>query len=669
MNAELSAGTDVDPSPASHHGNRLARCAGWFSARAVELFEFIDRRRVLLALGVLALSCMLEINGSSIGIWNDWIPNEQAVPALLGVPRAIRSDEYAVFTPMTMAQSFAQPAWPYFNDIPRAMPTDMFSVYAQPVRHPLVLFRPFLAGFLFLGFAKGLAFFWMSRWIALLLASYELFKLLTDGNKGLSAVCAAFVVLSPAVQWWGAINALADMLVFGCLFVVCLDGFMVKTTLRERLPRIAVMAWTGVCYALTLYPAAQVPLAYVFGALSVWVVCRRFAACRMTLRTWAALAVAAGVAGACLIWYLDLSGAAFKVMSETVYPGKRVNCGGGLLDSLGRSWGSIFFPWSSSGLEPSNVFELASFFDFFPLGIALSVFLLVVRRRRDLLLAALLVACVLLGAYCLFGFPEGVAKATLLSMSHPPRCFVALGFAQFLLLIRALSLLDRRMSPLSLLGCSAVFAVMSAGLARVAYPQYLSEQRLVFIGIAAAASCFSFFSFRRHPLVFSIPLVMLSLLAGAFVNPVQRGDAGVTRSALFREIRSIVAVDRSAWIVEGESAPLNQISLMAGAPTVNAGTLCPPLERWREFDPDGKFAHVWNRYSTGFKMVLEPDAEFRPGLFAPDQIQLSLAPKMLKDLGVRYVLSRRDVSTVHDDSVRLKPLKRIGDWTIFVVSE
>ena len=183
-------------------------------------------------LAVFALSVAFELNGSSLGMWNRYVPNSRAIAPVCGIPRPIRSDEWAVFTPMTLAQVHARPSFPYFNDLPRAMPTDMFSVYAQPVRHPLLVFRPFLAGFVLFGFNRGLAFFWAGRWLALLLAMYALFKFLTNGDKPLAGCAALMVVLSPVVQWWGAINALAEILIFGSVFVLCFDRFMTGRSLR-----------------------------------------------------------------------------------------------------------------------------------------------------------------------------------------------------------------------------------------------------------------------------------------------------------------------------------------------------------------------------------------------------------------------------------------------------
>ena len=364
---------------------------------ADHIWSFVDWNRFALAAAILLLAVASELNGSSIGVWNRHVPNPRAEPPLFGVERPIRSDEYAVFTPMTLAQSFAKPAWPYFNDIPRAAPTDMFSVYAQPVRHPLLVFRPFLAGFVLFGFNRGLAFFWAGRWLALLLAMYALFKFLTNGDKPLAGCAALMVVLSPVVQWWGAINALAEILIFGSVFVLCFDRFMTGRSLRERWLPVVGMGYSGIGYAMTLYPAAMVSFAYVFAFLCLWTVMRRANGFRLDKRSALFAVLTAAVSMGILVWYVGLSADAFRTLPETEYPGRRFDCGGGYRKGFGLSLGSLFFPWTSQVVEDGNPFNRALFLDFFPLGVVLAAFLLFRRKLRDALVVLLLAVSAVLG--------------------------------------------------------------------------------------------------------------------------------------------------------------------------------------------------------------------------------------------------------------------------------
>lgn len=666
-------------------GLRLARPWSWsvFGLRSAVLFfpvfllllhvalpadhiwSFVDRNRFALAAAILLLAVASELNGSSIGVWNRHVPNPRAEPPLFGVERPIRSDEYAVFTPMTLAQSFAKPAWPYFNDIPRAAPTDMFSVYAQPVRHPLLVFRPFLAGHVLFGFKRGLSFFWFGRWLALLLVVYELLKLLTNGNKPLSGVGATLVVLAPVVQWWGAINALAEMLFFGSLFVLCLDRFMRGASLRDRWPAVVGMGYSGVAYAMTLYPAAQVPFAYAFGALSLWTILHRAKGFHTDAASWAFAGIVGLAAAGCLGWYLHLSSEAFRVMSDTVYPGSRFDCGGGFFKGFGLFWGNLLFPWTSPVVEDGNSFNRAMFPDFFPLGFGLAAFLLVRRRVRDLLSALLVVVAIVLSLYCVTGFPRWLAGLSLLSRSTSPRAFVALGFVQLLLLLRSVSLLRPLPSVRDTAPITACFAAVAMLFSHLSYPLYLSAPCLLAAGVVAATGCWCFLRFHalmgRSALFFAV----FAVCAGAFVNPVQRGDAGILDSDLARTIRSIANSDDGIWLVEGASFPMNQYPLLAGARTVNAGNLYPLLERWRELDPAGTAEKTWNRYAVGIRFDVKPGAPTSISLTGFDTFRVECSPDVLNELGVRHILSRNGPERFSVDGLQAVPEKRVSGWNVY----
>lgn len=632
------------------------------------VWSFVDRNRFALAAAILVFAVVFELNGSSIAVWNRHVPNLSAEPPLFGIERTIRSDEYAVFTPMTLAQSFAKPAWPYFNDIPRAAPTDMFSVYAQPVRHPLLVFRPFLAGHVLFGFERGLAFFWFGRWLALLLVVYELLKLLTNGNKPLSGVGATLVVLAPVVQWWGAINALAEILVFGALFAICLDSFMKGVSLRERWIAILGLGYSGTCYVMALYPAAMVPFAYVFAAISIWIVIRRAKGFRVDSRSLLLGLLVAMTAVGCLVWYLGLSSESFRIVSGTVYPGRRFDCGGGFRKGFGLSFGNLFFPWTSSAVEDGNTFNRAMFLDFFPLGVALSCYVLIRRRIRDALVILLLLVSVILGAYCVAGFPSWLAGCTLLSRSKAPRAFVALSFVQFLLIVRCSALIHSSFSLRRAIVSALSFSCIASLLAHFAYPNYLSPLRLVLVWAIGFAGSFLLLRFHEHRIPACLFFILLALAAGGTVNPVQCGDAGVLDSDLARAIRSIVEKDNGAWIVEGESFPMNQYPLLVGAPTINAGNLYPAMKRWLDQNLPESAKSVWNRYAVGVRFDIRPGQTtsiFQTGF---DTFRVECSPKLLKTLGVHHVLSRRNLDVSSGASVRFIPEAAADGWTVYSVS-
>lgn len=94
------------------------------------LGEFLYRWRYAVAVVVLAVCVLLNLNGSSIGCWTGILADGQDSGLIFGVNRAVRSDEWAVNTPMAFAQYLdPQGAYPYFGQVMRGAATDSFIVY------------------------------------------------------------------------------------------------------------------------------------------------------------------------------------------------------------------------------------------------------------------------------------------------------------------------------------------------------------------------------------------------------------------------------------------------------------------------------------------------------------------------------------------------------------
>lgn len=104
--------------------------------------EFLDKYRWYIGITVLMICVVLQLHGSSIGLYSNLLGTNDIT--ILGVNRPLRSDEWVVNTPFTIAQYYA--GFPYFNDLIRANPTDVFIIYGQPVWDIATIFRPFLGG-------------------------------------------------------------------------------------------------------------------------------------------------------------------------------------------------------------------------------------------------------------------------------------------------------------------------------------------------------------------------------------------------------------------------------------------------------------------------------------------------------------------------------------------
>lgn len=124
------------------------------------IFRYLYQYRYRLGALFLFGCVLFEIHGSSVYYWENYFQGSKHFETLIGISRSIRSDEWAVNTPMMISQYFNGAApFPYFSETIRGAWTDAFIIYGQPVLNIVEIFRPFHWGYLLLSPAKGLSFF------------------------------------------------------------------------------------------------------------------------------------------------------------------------------------------------------------------------------------------------------------------------------------------------------------------------------------------------------------------------------------------------------------------------------------------------------------------------------------------------------------------------------
>lgn len=120
-----------------------------------KILDFIYKYRFIIVIVLIAIGVLFKLHGSSLSIWNGTVLQTDVENShiLFGQTRNIRTDEWAVTTPLTFAQSFN--GFKYFSDILRGgTTTDAFSIYGLPVLSIAGIFRPFHLGYMILGISR-----------------------------------------------------------------------------------------------------------------------------------------------------------------------------------------------------------------------------------------------------------------------------------------------------------------------------------------------------------------------------------------------------------------------------------------------------------------------------------------------------------------------------------
>lgn len=618
--------------------------------------EFLYTYRIMIGIGLLVLGVIFEINGSSLGCWELFAPGGETGHILSGTSRLIRSDEWTVSSSMLASQYHA--GFPYFNEEYRGCLTDMFIVYGQPVRDVAVIFRPFHWGYLFLPMAKGLSFYWIGKAVALALVSFELGMVLTNEKKLTAFLYAVLVTCSPAVQWWYAVNAFPDMLVYGQAAVLIIANYFKTENYRRKVFLGVLLALDCGAYALIFYPAWQIPFAYIFGGLAIWVIIGNREKI-LWKKDGCIVVMTAVILFAGLAYVVLKSSETIKAILNTAYPGDRCETGGGGLWLCLRYIGNLIFPFKETSDYGIVAPEWSVMFDLFPMGWILTTIVWFKEKRKDFLLLLLTVIQAFFLVFIVCGMSESVVKITLLSQSTVGRCFIAAGFINILLLIRALSLMRFSMKLKSAAVCSGLLAFGIVMLSRRhMYGAYIGNEESIFLTLILFAMFLSILCMEKSRYLCVILTVVAVGLSGGFVNPIRTGIYDVSVSSLGHTVREINDRQEGIWIDATGGGMMGDFLGAAGVSVINSTNTYPALERWKKLDPEGKYEDIYNRYAH-IEIELQSAKKTYFSLPIQDAVHINLNTDDLPLLDVRYILTKKTMRP--DETERVRFIQIYGD--------
>ena len=374
----------------------------------------------------------------------------------MGIPQGIRGDEWATEKPYILHKLWRIIIYPISITLTLDGNDMVVSAFA-PVKDIVVLGRPDLWGFLVLPPEYAFSFYWWSRLILLFMASFEMGRILTKRYR-YAALAAVIITFAPPVQWWLS-QTLMLMLMSGQFALVLFNKYLNSKRNYNKVLSLLGVGFFGLVYTLTLYPATQVPLAYILLAVLIYLVIenkeRKPLAPNRLVQYVLAMIPFIGIM---MHFYIN-SRPAMHTILNTVYPGSN------------RPW--IPLPWDYDFYQFVNVFtalirqpdfsnasEISQYYTFLPFVILTSVALILRYQRKALLQALLLGISILLWIASWLPQMPIVNKLTLLSFTYPVRMTYASGFGCTLLMISLLPLLERKMRG----GYSAKTAGIIAGI-------------------------------------------------------------------------------------------------------------------------------------------------------------------------------------------------------------
>lgn len=609
----------------------------------LKVFDVLLSLRYLIGLLVIIVAVTFNLNGSSMGVWDQYVSQRadgKETDVLFGENREVRSDEWLVQTPFYFSQ--VESDYPVINDTYSLSGQNMIIAYNSPVKDITVIGKPFNWGFFFLGRDRGYSFYWAMKLVCLVLLSFELLMIITQRRKGLSFVGAFAVAFAPAVQWW-FMQHVGDLIFFTVGLMITFYYYFAQH--QKKWLRLLMMLLTvifGLGFILVIYPAHQVMLAYL---LIIYFVGLLIHYKKTIVWDWldAVLIIGALVILGGILWHFwSISKDALLASLNTVYPGNRVSTGG--------KWrlGEFFYfltNWKIpfEDINFSNNSEVALFYHFFPTVLLASPFVLFGKKNSEqkLIGRILMIFCLFSLFWIAVGLPKPLAQLTLLSYVPPFRALLTFGFAALLLTIWFISYIWKENVIPN--WYKIILLVVNAGLFYYSITdskmtRYFSDFET--IGVALAGTLILAFALFKCKKLFYLSFGALVIASGFFVNPIVEGTGAIFEKTLAKEIQKIEQTDPDQmWLSEDE---IYNFTPALGVKSFNTVRFYPDLEAWEKVDPDGKYEKYYNRYAHTRAFIAKEDTKFH--LDRPDKISVTLNFEDAKKLGIKYVVSQRPLT-------------------------
>ncbi len=617
---------------------------------SLPLLRAVFAKRWLVAGCLFAWYVLFRINISNVGAFHYYIQptvNDAVYEPLFGIVRGIRSDEWLVNLPLAVSTDFA--GFGEFNDILRG--TSNYNLPATGLQLSwAALSNPLNLGYYLFGSAFGASFFWCGFLFLSIMLSSEFAYIISGKRRTVALLAVAFIAFSPFNLWWSICSQIIGML--GIL--VCTYYCFTFRKFWQRCLCMFGVAMFGAYFICRLYPAWQVPVVYLMAPLFVWVFIDRWKKVKeFRAREWIAAGVAVVFMASIVLAYLSGISEYSAAIMDTVYPGARFEVGGYSLPKIFSFIQTLQMPFRDV-VVGSNNSEAGTFFSLYPLPTLYAIYVLVRQllawrrdrsRRPDLLNICLLIPTVFFTIYCTVGFPDWLAKITLMSYSTPFRAVDFLGFADLLLLLCHVGRSDEYRLPMPLVSLAAVAVIVNSLYhSSVMCPGYLQFPYVLLVSLFAMLCALAWFAKMEAGTLqrLTAAVALAALCMGLTVLPVNSGIDALTEKPAAQKVQEMVAADPDAkWIGYGNIIT-GQYVVANGGPCITSTNYMPNMELWQKLDPTGQYNEVYNRYSH---ITLEfCDGETTFELLSPDHMRLSLSYGDIKLTEAKYIFSMSPIS-------------------------
>lgn len=627
------------------------------------ILDNLIKNRFVIVLASFIILVSFEIHGFSIGMWDQYIQdepiNKNEISLLLGRPRGIRSDEWAVQVPFMLAQAQNDKYYPFYNDnIYTSEPGQNMVLSAAPIFDITIISKLEFFGFLLFGAAKGLSWFWWFRLFLLLLTSFEILMYVTNNNKLLSLIGSFVIAFAPALQWWHG-TSLVDNIALGQLFFISiLNYFKYKENRKIKIlfAIFTVISSTGL--VLHIYPGFQVPIGHILITFLISFIIINYKKIKLGKEDFIIISLAILSSVSILLYLLIKSKTDIDILSNTVYPGKRFVAGGYLapqyLFTDIATWLEPFKPISTF----SNNSEFSRFITLLPAIILISPFVINIKDELRVIRISLYILLFINISWMLLLYPKLFTKITLLYNVPPERLIVLtglvsvyLGFSIFSSLLKTKPFKTYQVVIFSFIICLIYASSIKSSPGVV---EYLDKFYLPTIIYFVLLNAMFLLGNKKGFTVLIIPII----LTGMCVNPVVKGLGSIYNKKVSAKIFELKNTDPEGIWASTDWVRANYVSTH-GVKIINSTNFYPNFEKYEKIDPNKLYQDIYNRYAHVGINITNEDTVFE--LVGPDSFFINLNKLDLNKLEVKYILTLDDLESFNDDSIKFERIYGEGD--------
>lgn len=601
-----------------------------------KLYDYIIKKRYIIAAIFLIITTLLSYNGSSMGALSNNILEQEKNNTLLFRERKENSQEYGIETLFSISQKSNNNN--YINSNLGATKTDMFTHTNAPVKDILIIGKLFNIGYLFLNSDMALAFWWNLRLISLILATYELCMIITDENKFYSVTGTIIISFSSVLQW-NFSKCLIDIIIFGEIMLILINLFMKQKD--KKIAKLAISIGfliSLISYMFTFDIENMISFGYVFIALAIWIIIKNRKEYKFKLLDLVYMLIPIIV---CILlnyrYYIISDGN--TIFSSSI---EKTRSGSGLNLLMSYIY-SIFLPFKE--IRFSSYFS--SMISIFPIPIIITFHYLYKNEKHTEFLFPLAFIVTIEIIHCFTGLPDIISNLTLFKYVSTQSVAIAISLANVYLYLYILSNIKEKIFNIKY--AIRITLITVCIIALVSVPTELSSNGYIY----AFACVYCLFAFlllnsteKKYKNVFCVCAIIFTIISGGFINPITKGTSIIEKTDLAKKIQELSENDE-IWITLGDENILANYAVANNAKVINSTQISENEDFFVKVLGENRAKeteNIWKK-QTNIEIKIGDTVGVKQKENASNTIILEITEEKIKELNVKYILTYDDMKS------------------------